>query len=190
MKKSYEIIVHGRGGQGGKTTAELITQAAAREDKFVQAFPEFGPERSGAPMRAFVRVSNEPIRTHQAVCNPDCILILDDTLLDSAELQEDLSPGWLAENGMVVINSRKSVEEIKQKLQQPLEVVAIDASGISNEIIGEARPNVAILGKFAQATKVVEAEDIVAVFREKYLPKIGRERTEKNVKAILQSAKS
>ena len=76
-KKEYEIVIHGRGGQGAKTTAELLAQAAVFDGKSIQAFPEFGPERSGAPVRTFVRISDEKILTHQPVIDPDCVLVFD-----------------------------------------------------------------------------------------------------------------
>ncbi|HHX58537.1 MAG TPA: hypothetical protein GX706_02105 [Candidatus Moranbacteria bacterium] len=189
MKKNYEIIVYGRGGQGGKTTAELITQAAALKEKYVQSFPEFGPERSGAPVRAFVRIAEEPIKTHQSVQEADCILVLDETLLETDKLKSDLSDYFL-ERGVMVVNSKKTKQEIKSKFSGKLEVIVVDATGLAEKIVGESRPNVVILGKFAQTTKIVDAEDIMTVFRSKYLPKIGEDKTEKNIEAIRQSALS
>jgi len=186
MKKKYEIIVYGRGGQGGKTTAELITQAAALNNKYVQSFPEFGPERSGAPVRAFVRIAEEPIKTHQAIRDADCILVLDETLLENDDFKNNMTEYFL-KNGVMVVNSKKTKQEIRNKLGEELNLIVINATGLAEKIVGESRPNVVILGKFAQATKVVDVEDIVTVFKNKYLSKMGENKTGKNIEAIRQS---
>ena len=106
-KKIFEIIIYGRGGQGAKTTAEIIAQGALLEDKFVQAFPEFGPERSGAPVQTFVRISDKPVKTREPVLNPDCFMVLDETLLGVFGDFDKLS-----ENSFLIINTQKSEEEI------------------------------------------------------------------------------
>ncbi len=187
MKNKYEIIIHGRGGQGAKTTAELLAQAGLLVGKFVQAFPEFGPERSGAPVRTFVRVADQFIRSHEPIVSPDAVLILDDGLLNTPKVNQNIH---LAK--IVIVNSIKPVDELGEILNGNKrfkeefggEVVSVDASGISREIIGEDRPNTVILGKFTGMTGVVTTEDVVTVFRKKYLSKIGEEMTEKNVLAI------
>lgn len=183
-KNKYEIIIHGRGGQGAKTTAEILVQAAIRKGKYVQAFPNFGPERTGAPMRAFVRISNEPIRTREPVTDPDCVLVLDETIADVVDVSKNVT-GTEA----LIINSKKEKKELASRLKFDGNLVPIDASGISAEIIGENRPNTAILGKFAFVTHIVELEDIVHVFRKKYEKKLGQEKTKKNIMAIEQSFK-
>ena len=188
MKKNkYEIIVHGRGGQGAKTTAELLAQAGLKAGKFVQAFPEFGPERSGAPLRTFVRIADKFIRSHEPIVEPNTVLILDEGLLNTEKVDKNIH---LAE--LVIINTAKSEEEIKEVLQKNEkfkkefsgQVVVIDASGIAKDIIGQNRPNTVILGKFASLNDVIKIEDIIAVFEDKYLKKIGEEMTAKNVEAI------
>lgn len=178
-KNKYEIIIHGRGGQGAKTTAEILVQAAIRKGKFVQAFPNFGPERTGAPMRAFVRISNEPIRTREPVVDPDCVLVLDETIADVIDVT-----GNVTGTEALIINSKKEKRELASKLKFDGNLIPIDASGMSQEIIGENRPNTVILGRFSFATEIVGLEDIIHVFREKYEKKIGKEKTDKNIKAI------
>jgi len=186
-KNKYEIIVHGRGGQGAKTTAELLAQAGLKAGKFVQAFPEFGPERSGAPLRTFVRIADEFIRSHEPIVSPDVVLILDEGLLNTQKVNENI---YLAK--LVIINTKKSLEKITEILQKNEnfqekflgKVVPIDASGIAEKIIGQNRPNTVILGKFAEMNDVINVEDVIKAFEDKYKTKIGEEITAKNVKAI------
>jgi pyruvate ferredoxin oxidoreductase gamma subunit len=178
-KKIFEIIFHARGGQGAKTAAELLAQAALAEGKFVQAFPDFGPERTGAPIRTYVRVSGEPIRTHEPIVDPDMVVVMDETLLGIVNVSKNLD-----ENEELVVNSTKDRGEISQKTGYIGNIFPIDASGLSLEIIGEPRPNTAILGKLVKISEIVKLESIVEVFREKYLSKIGQEKTEKNIQAI------
>lgn len=177
--KIFQIIIYGRGGQGAKTTAEIIAQGALIEDKFVQAFPEFGPERSGAPVQTFVRISKEPIKTREPVLNPDCFMVLDETLL---EVFEDFEK--LGQDSFLIINTQKSEEEILKKINFKGKLVTIDASGLSKEIVGENRPNTVILGKFSAVTGAVELENLIKVFRQKYQEKIGAEKTNQNINAI------
>jgi len=179
MKKIFEIIVYGRGGQGAKTTAEIIAQAAVLEDRFVQAFPEFGPERSGAPVQTFVRIFDKPIKTREPVTSPDCFMVLDETLLDVFDGFEELD-----KNVVLVINTRETSESILSKINFKGKLILIDASGLSVKVVGENRPNTVILGKFSAATKMVKLENIVKVFRSKYQEKLGVEKTDKNINAI------
>ena len=178
-KNRYEIIILGRGGQGAKTSAELLVQAALLEGKQIQAFPEFGPERSGAPVRSFVRISTEPIRTHETVTDPDCVLVLDDTLLEKKGAFDNLTEGKL-----VIVNSKKEENEIREMIGKEVVVSVVDASGMSKKIIGQERPNTVILGRFVSVSKVVEMDSLIAVFSAKYESKIGKEMSDKNVEAI------
>jgi len=186
-KQKYEIIVHGRGGQGAKTTAELLAQAGLKAGKFVQAFPEFGPERSGAPLRTFVRLADKFIRSHEPIVSPDAVLILDDSLLNTEKVNINIDQAKL-----VIVNSVKLPEEINATLNKSDkfrdnfkgEIVSVDASGIAKKIIGQDRPNTVILGKFASMNDVINVEDVVVAFEKKYTKKIGEEMTAKNIEAI------
>ncbi len=178
-KKIFEVIFHARGGQGAKTAAELLAQAAIREKKFVQAFPDFGPERSGAPIKTFVRISDEPIETHEPVTDPDVVVVLDETLLGIVDVSKNLD-----ENEILIVNTISDRETVKKKTGYAGNIYPIDATGMSLEIIGEPRPNTAILGKLLKVSEIVKIENLVDVFREKYREKIGAEKTEKNVQAI------
>ena len=178
-KDIFEIIFHARGGQGAKTAAEIIAQAALHEGKFVQAFPSFGPERSGAPTKTYVRISNKEIRTHEPVVDPDVVLVLDDTLIDS-----QVVTGGLDKNEALVINSKKPIHEIKEMIKYDGKIYPVDANGISMEIIGQPRPNTVILGKFVKITEIVKIESLIAEFRKIFEDKIGKEACDKNILAI------
>ena len=151
-----------------------------KENKFVQAFPEFGPERSGAPVRTFVRISERPIYTHQPILKPDYFLVLDETLFKEKNIINELD----LEDSALVVNTKKSKNEVADLMGMKLNVYPIDATGISQEVIGENRPNTCILGKFAFVTDVIELKSIIRVFEEKYLNKLGKFKTEKNIRAI------
>jgi len=178
-KKIFEIVFHARGGQGAKTAAELLAQAALLEQKFVQAFPDFGPERSGAPIKTFVRISDERILTHEPVVDPDVVVVMDETLLGIADVSKNLD-----ENENLIVNTTKNRDSISDLSHYIGNIHPIDATGMSLDVIGEPRPNTVILGKIVKITEVVKLESVVEVFREKYLDKIGSDKTEKNILAI------
>ena len=179
-----EIIFHGRGGQGAKAAAEIVAQAAVKEGKFVQAFPQYGPERSGAPTKTFVRISEREIRTHEPITDPDVVLVLDETITDSIVVTKNLG-----KDEFLIINTKKSSEEVRDKSsalggKYDGKIYPIDANGISMDIIGTPRPNTVILGKFVQVTEAVKLESITDEFRKIFSKKIGEEATEKNIQAI------
>ena len=184
-KDIFEIIFYARGGQGAKVAAEIIAQAAVGEGKFVQAFPQFGPERSGAPTKTFVRLSDKEIRTHEPVIDPDVVVVLDETILDSEIVTKNLD-----RNEALIIATKKSIEEIGKKLLNDEgekfdgRIYPIDANGISMEIVGQPRPNTVILGKLVQVTEAVKLTSVIAEFRNIFEHKIGKEATDKNILAI------
>jgi len=178
-KESFEIIFFARGGQGAKTAAEIIAQAAVSEGKNVQSFPSFGPERSGAPTRTYVRISDKPIRTKEPILDPDVIVVLDETVMESENVK-----GSLTKNDQVIVNTKRSKEEIQKELAFSGQVFPVDADGISMKIIGQPRPNTVILGKFVQVTESVKLESVIQEFKKIFEEKIGQEPTEKNVQAI------
>lgn len=173
-RELLEIVFFARGGQGAKSAAEIMAEGAVQEGKFVQAFPSFGPERSGAPTETYLRISNQEIRTHEPVINPDIIVVLDETLLKTEKKSANI---W-------IVNSVKSASDLKDKFQLSGEVYSIDANGISLEIIGAARPNTVILGKLAKIIKMVKIENVVEEFRKIFENKIGKDACDKNIEAI------
>ena len=178
-KDIFEIIFFGRGGQGAKSAAEILAQAAFTEGKFVQAFPQFGPERSGAPTKTFVRISDTEIRTHEPVIDPDLVVVLDETILDSEEVTQGLD-----RNEALIINTKKADFEIKHQINFQGKVYPVDANGISLQIVGQARPNTVILGKIAQVAEPASLESIISEFRKIFEKKIGKENCNKNILAI------
>jgi pyruvate ferredoxin oxidoreductase gamma subunit len=149
-KEMIEVRFHGRGGQGAVTSAELVAQAAIREGKYAQAFPNFGPERRGAPVLAFLRVSPTTIRIRSKVYKPDAIVILDPTLLASASPTTGLK-----EDGFVVINSNKEAEELR-KLFPGYKIAFVDATKIAREEMGVPITNTTMLGSLIKVTGIIE----------------------------------
>jgi pyruvate ferredoxin oxidoreductase gamma subunit len=142
-----EIRLHGRGGQGAVTSAELTALAAIGTGKYAQAFPSFGPERRGAPVMAFIRVSDKPIKTREKVYNPDIVVVLDPSLLGLVNVAAGLKPG-----GVVVVNTAKSAEEIRKQTGIKAKLALVDASRIAMETMGIPITNTTMLGAVLKAT--------------------------------------
>ena len=183
-KEIFEVIFFARGGQGAKTAAEILAQSAVREGKYVQAFPNFGPERSGAPTKTYLRISQKPILTHEPIVDPDVVVVLDDTLLNSQDVSKNVE-----KNEALIVNTQLSKDDIQQTISEKGKkfegkIYPVNADGISLEIVGQPRPNTVILGKFVQVTEAVKLESVIAEFKEIFEKKIGKEITQKNVNAI------
>ena len=172
-----EIRIHGRGGQGGVTLAELIARAAYKEGKWVQAFPYFGAERRGAPVKAFARISDEPILVRSQIYNPDYVIVLDESLLDVANVTEGLK-----ENGTIIINTTLRPEEVDIS---GYKIATVDATGIALElgllVAGLPVVNTAMAGAFAKATGEITIESVVESIKEEWKGAAG----EKNAKAAI-----
>ena len=185
MKNIYQIRIHSRGGQGAKTAAQILAEASIEEGEFAQAFSEYGPERSGAPMKTFLRISKKEIRIHSDIKNPDMVVVLDPSLL----LNIDVTEG-LADNGIVLINTCDSVENLKQKLKKKnCKIYTINAKGIAMKIIGRDLPNTAIMGAIIKLVPLIPYEHAIEETREKFEKKLGKELTEKNVEALKEGYK-
>ncbi len=178
-KGIFEVRIHGRGGQGGKTAAQFIAESAMDEDKFVQAFPEYGPERSGAPVTAYARISDEKIRLYQPVRNPDVVLVIDPTLIGPISVSDGMD-----ENGILIINSPKSPDEMKKETGFKGKVYTVDATKISLEATGANKPNLPILGALVKATGIISIEALEEKTRQKFEKKLGKEKTQATVDAI------
>jgi len=152
-----EIRWHGRGGQGAVTSAELVAQAAISEGKYAQAFPSFGPERRGAPVLAFVRISRqEPIRIRAEIAQPDIVVVLDPGLLSIVNVIAGLK-----QDGMLVINTRKSFKEVEAQFKSKCKLAKVDATTIAREILGIPITNTTMVGALVRASGVVELESLV-----------------------------
>ena len=157
MNDLIEIRWHGRGGQGAKTASLLLADAAFNTGKYIQGFPEYGPERMGAPITAYNRISNNPITVHSNIYEPDYVVVVDDTLLESV----DVTAG-LKEKGAIVINTTKSPEYIKSMLKgYSGGVYTIDARKISMETLGKYFPNTPMLAAIVKVTGIMNDEDFI-----------------------------
>jgi 2-oxoacid:acceptor oxidoreductase gamma subunit (pyruvate/2-ketoisovalerate family) len=164
LKKILEVRWHGRGGQGAWTASELLARAAIYEGKFIQSFPEFGPERMGAPVTAFTRISTEPIHIHCAVYNPDVVVVLDPTLLKTVSVAEGLN-----DEGTIIINSKENPAEIRKTLNtEKGKVWTVPATEIAINILGMSITNTAMLGAVARVTKMVSLESLEKVIKERF----------------------
>jgi pyruvate ferredoxin oxidoreductase gamma subunit len=148
------IRVHGRGGQGAVTSAELLAQAAIGEGKYAQAFPSFGPERRGAPVQAFIRISNQPIRIRAEVTEPTIVMVLDPGLLAIIKVT-----GGLGKNGTIVVNT-KSPDSIPDAIRQNFRVATVDANRIAREVIGVPIVNTTMIGALLKAVEVVKLDSL------------------------------
>ncbi|MBN1255077.1 MAG: 2-oxoacid:acceptor oxidoreductase family protein [Deltaproteobacteria bacterium] len=169
-----EIRLHGRGGQGAVTSAELLALAAIKEGKYAQAFPSFGPERRGAPVVAYCRISEEQIKVRAAIDRPDIVLVLDPSILRLV----DVSNGLKAD-GILVTNTRFSPEEIKKELGFTTPVATVNASRIAREVIGLPITNTTMLGALLKAADVMDKEALIDPLKERF----GRI-AEKNINAF------
>ncbi len=177
-----EIRWHGRGGQGAKTAALLFADAAVETGKYIQAFPEYGPERMGAPVFAFNRISEKPILQHCGIKNPNIVVVLDPTLMETIDVTDGLS-----EDGTILVNTQKTAQEIKNQLKlTEQKIYVVDASKISKEILGRDLPNTPMLGALIKVSKLLEFEPMLKSVRKRLEKKFaGRpEVIEGNIKAI------
>jgi pyruvate ferredoxin oxidoreductase gamma subunit len=177
-----EIRWHGRGGQGAKTAALLFGDAAVETGKFIQAFPEYGPERMGAPVFAFNRISDKPILQHCGIKTPEIVVVLDPTLMDTVDVTEGLP-----DNGVILVNTQKSAGDIKKQLGLTSQkVYVVDASKISQEILGRDLPNTPMLGALIKASRLLEFEPMLASVKSRLKKKFPNrpDVVEGNIKAI------
>ncbi|MDD5422769.1 MAG: 2-oxoacid:acceptor oxidoreductase family protein [Candidatus Omnitrophota bacterium] len=183
MKDLVEIRWHGRGGQGAKTAALLLADAALASGKYIQAFPEYGPERMGAPVTSFDRISSKPILMHSGVTNPDIVAVLDPTLIDTEDVTEGIPDG-----GVIIINTGKSPAEVRKELNVAgnIKVFTVNASVISKETIGREIPNTPMLGALIKATGILDFKDMMEDTKKKLEKKFKSkpEVIEGNLKAI------
>lgn len=177
--RTLEVRWHGRGGQGVVTANEILAGAALLEGKYMKAFPEFGPERMGAPIRAFARVSDEPIKVHSQVYFPDYVIVLDPTLIGNVNVLE----GMKAEGGLIV-NYPEGKAALRKALATDLEVHAVDATKIAMETVGKPLANTAMLGALVKTSGIVELDSIKEELRSKLGGKLPEKVVEKNILSV------
>jgi len=166
MGELLEIRWHGRGGQGAVTSAELVARGAISEGKYAQSFPSFGPERRGAPVIAFLRVSDEPVRIRASIYEPHIVVVLEPGLLGTV----DVTSG-LREDGKIIINSRKSPAELKAEFGYKRPVAAVNATRIAREAIGLPITNTAMIGALLRIAPIVGIDSMETQLQERFGPR-------------------
>ena len=182
MNNMIEIRWHGRGGQGAKTASLLLADAAFNTGKYIQGFPEYGPERMGAPITAYNRISEKPITIHSNIYEPDYVVVVDDTLLESV----DVTAG-LKETGAIVINTTKSADYLKKALKgYSGEIYTIDARKVSEEALGRYFPNTPMLAAIVKVSKIMTDEELLEDMKGSFKHKFAKkpEVIDGNMKAL------
>jgi pyruvate ferredoxin oxidoreductase gamma subunit len=180
MADIIEIRWHGRGGQGTVTAAKVLADACLSGGRHVQAFPEYGPERAGAPLRAYNRVSAKPLRMHCPVLNPQVVSVVEASLLDSIDVSEGAT-----DDAFFIINTSKDPGEIREKLHPKpgQRVFTIDATKIALECIGRALPNASMLGAICKVTGIVSLERMLEGVRKSFGKKFPQRIIDGNLEA-------
>jgi len=180
MAELTEIRWHGRGGQGVVTAGKMLADLALDSGQYFQAFPDYGPERAGAPVRAFTRLSREPINIHSQIQEPDVVLVLDPTLVGSVNVAEGLK-----EEGILIVNTEEPPAEIRERLGfKGGKVFTVNATRIAMDTLGREITNTPMLGALIKATGFVALEDLIEKTRERFGHKFGSRVAEQNVEAI------
>ena len=182
MKDLIEIRWHGRGGQGAKTASLLLADAAFNTGKYIQGFPEYGPERMGAPITAYNRISTSPIRVHSNNYEPDYVVVVDDTLLKAVDVASGLK-----EDGAIVINTTKGIDEIAPLLKgYKGSVYTIDARKVSEEALGKYFPNTPMLAAIVKVAGIMPEDDFIKDMQDSFKHKFAKkpEVIDGNMKAL------
>lgn len=180
MAKLVEIRWHGRAGQGVVTASELLAQTALGDGKYFQAFPEYGPERMGAPVRAYTRISDKPIYNYSGIEEPDVVVVLDPTLLGVVDVASGLDG-----DGILLVNTSMDPAQVRSKIgYQQGKVYTLDATRIALGTLGRNITNTPMLGALLRATGVVEQESVIVTFREKLGAKLKGKAVEANIQAF------
>jgi len=175
-----EIRWHGRGGQGAKTAAQLVALVALQEGKCSQGFPEYGPERMGAPIRGFTRISDTQIRVRCPIEHPDVVVVLDDTLVEMPAVTEATD-----ETTVFVVNTNLAPVDMRAKLGGAISTVyCVDATGISIDELGRSMPNTPMIGALVKATNCISMDALKTDVEKKFLKKFGERVVAGNIRAI------
>ncbi len=180
MAELTEIRWHGRGGQGVVTAGELLAEAALEEGKYFQAFPDYGPERMGAPIRAFTRFSDRPIDLHCQIVTPDVVVVLDPTLLGVVDVVEGLK-----DDGVLVVNTAETPAQVRAITGWDKgKVYTVDATRIALDLFGRAITNTPMIGALLRAVDVVSMDGVIAQVRARFAGKLKTDAIEANVQAL------
>ena len=187
MQDMIEIRWHGRGGQGAKTASLLLADAAFNTGKYIQGFPEYGPERMGAPITAYNRISDKPITIHSNIYEPDYVVVVDDTLLESVPVTAGLKT-----SGAIVINTTKSADYLKKVLKgYEGGIYTIDARKVSMETLGKYFPNTPMLAAIVKVSQIMSDEDFINDMKGSFKHKFAKkpEVIDGNMKALEMALK-
>ncbi len=180
MNELLEIRWHGRGGQGAVTAAKILAESAILGGKFIQAFPEYGPERAGAPVRSYTRISSSPIYTHSQVTEPKIVLVLDPTLLDVTDITEGL-----AEDGLLIVNTTESPGDLRKRASiKGRKIFTVPATDIAIKELKRNIPNMPMIGALVKITGIIDLKTVEQNFKEKYSKKFSPEVVEANLRAM------
>ena len=180
MDNLIEVRWHGRGGQGAVTAAKILAKSVIAAGSFIQAFPEYGPERAGAPVKSFTRISENPIYIHSQVTNPQIVVVLDSTLLDSVNVIEGL-----AEDGVIIVNTPQSPSEIRKKLGlKKAKVYTVDATDIAIKELKRNIPNTPMIAALVKITGLVPLDTVKKDFEHSYSKKFKKEIIDANLRAM------
>lgn len=185
MHKLTEIRWHARAGQGAVTAAKVVAETALSVDKYMQAMPEYGPERMGAPIKAFTRISDDPIEIHNNIENPDIVVVLDESLLDIVDVTEGI-----ADDGVIIINTCTPADRVKPvlKVADSVRVATVDASGIAVDTIKRDIPNTPIVGALIKVTGVIDGGTFKGLLAKNLAKKFGQEMIDANWAAVDRAA--
>ena len=179
----FQVRIHGRGGQGVVTAAELLSVAAFAEGRHAQAFPTFGSERTGAPVVGFCRMDERPIRIREPIAEPDALIVQDPTLLHQVDVFAGLRP-----DGYLLINSERGLEELGigelEERFRPERLRTVPATELARECLGRPLPNAALLGGFAALTGRVSLESVARAIRERFPGPVGERNVEASTRAL------
>ncbi|HCG99846.1 MAG: pyruvate synthase [Candidatus Aquicultor primus] len=178
--KLTEIRWHARGGQGAVTAAKLLAETALSQGRYFQAFPEYGPERMGAPIQAFTRISSEPIHIRSSIANPEIVVVLDPTLLKAVDVTSGMH-----EDGVLIVNTDDEPKAIRKAMGlKGRTIFTVNATRIAQETIGRPIPNTPMMGALVKATDMMPIENLTDYVRKSFGKKFSEEIIEGNVRAV------
>ncbi|MEN3043579.1 MAG: 2-oxoacid:acceptor oxidoreductase family protein [Fervidobacterium sp.] len=175
----FEVRWHGRAGQGAKSASQMLAEAALDMGKYVQAFPEYGAERTGAPMKAFNRISDEPILLHSSVETPHLVVVIDDTLLGNPDILAGTN-----EETILIVNTVRTTEWVRKKSGFKGKICVVKATDIALEELGRGTPNTVMLGAIAKVTGIIELKYVEDKISDMFLKKFGEQVVQKNIRAL------
>jgi pyruvate ferredoxin oxidoreductase gamma subunit len=184
VSELVEIRWHARAGQGAVTAAKLVAETALYEDRFMQAMPEYGPERTGAPLKAFTRISDEPIEVCNNIEHPQVVVVLDETLLSSIDVLEGMKP-----DGAVIVNSTADPKDMRKTLNAPdtVHVATVDASGLALDTIKRDIPNTPIVGALVKVQPVVDLDSVKGQLLQTFGKKFSQEMIDANLESVTRA---